>query len=108
LNWLLVVGGERFIGNYLPALTVNVPCEHCARPTVRFIKPKVQWHTACTNVYLSRLSGRATFDIPVAQLVSTNIDHTTIVSSDPKLNRLMFWNRNKPSHLNHEQVVGAI
>jgi hypothetical protein len=108
LNWLLVVGGERFIRNYLPALIVNVPGKHETRPTTVLVHPQVEWLTACNNVYLTRLSGRTTLITPVAPLIAINVDDATIIRSQPKLNRLMHRDRDEPSHVNHEQIACAV
>jgi hypothetical protein len=105
---LLIVGGECFIGNYLKTLTINVPSQHHACSTTVLVHPQVEWLTACTNVYLTRLSGRATLIAPVAPLIAVDIDDATIIRSQPKLNRLMHRDRDEPSHVNHKQIACAI
>jgi hypothetical protein len=105
---LLVVGSKCLIRNYLKTLVVNVPSEHETRPTTVLVHPKVEWLTACTNVYLSRFGGRATLIVPTAPLVPINVDCATIIRSQPKLNRLMLWDGDESSHVNHEQIVRAI
>jgi hypothetical protein len=105
---LLVFSGERIIRNYLKTLTVNVPSQHQTRTTTVLVHPNVKRLTACTNVYLPRLSGRATLIAPVAPLISVNVDCATIIRSQPKLNRVMHRDHDEPSHVNHEQIVRAI
>jgi hypothetical protein len=62
----------------------------------------------CTNVYLPRLHPTATLITPVAPLIPTNVDTTTIISCQPELNRLMLRDRDEACHVNHEQIVRAI
>jgi hypothetical protein len=64
--------------------------------------------TACNNVYLTRLHPSATLINPITPLIPTNTDSTTIIGCQPELNRLMFRDRDEPSHVNHEQIVRAI
>jgi len=89
-------------------LTVDIPREHHARGATVLIHPKVEWLTACTNVYLPRLHPTATLITPVAPLIPTNVDSTTIIGCQPKLNRVVFRDRDETSHVNHEQIVRAI
>jgi hypothetical protein len=64
--------------------------------------------TACNNVYLTRLGGRATLIVPTSPLIAVNVDCATIIRSQPKLDRLMLWDCDEPRHVNHEQIVRAI
>jgi len=89
-------------------LTVDIPREHHARGAAVLIHPQVKWLTACTNVYLPRLHPTATLIAPVAPLVPTNTDTATIIRSQPELNRVVFRDRDKACHVNHEQIVRAI
>jgi hypothetical protein len=89
-------------------LTVDIPREHQTVRATVLVHPKVKWLTACTNVYLPRLHPTATLIAPVAPLIPTNVDTATIIRSQPELNRVVFRNRDEPSHVNHEQIVGAI
>jgi hypothetical protein len=89
-------------------LTVDIPREHQTGSTTVLVHPKVEWLTACNNVYLPRLSGRATLIAPTAPLIPTNVDTATIIRSQPELNRVVFRDRDEPNHVNHKQVNSAI
>jgi hypothetical protein len=108
LNWLLVVSGERFIGNYLKTCVVNVPCQHHTCPTTVLVHPQIERLTACTNVYLPRLHPTATLIAPAAPLIGTNLYGATIIGCQPELNRVVFRDGDEACHVNHEQVVCAI
>jgi hypothetical protein len=89
-------------------LTVDIPREHQTGVPTVFVHPQVERLTACTNVYLSRLHPTATLITPVAPLIPTNTDTATIIRSQPELNRVVFRDRDEPSHVNHEQIACAI
>jgi hypothetical protein len=89
-------------------LTVDIPSEKYARRSTVLIHPQVKRLTACTNVYLPRLHPTATLITPVAPLIPTNTDSATIIACQPELNRVVFRDRDEPSHVNHEQIACAI
>ena len=46
--------------------------------------------------------------IPVAPLIAINVNSSTIICSQPKRNRIMFRDSNKPCHVDHKQINGAV
>jgi len=72
------------------------------------VHEQIQVGTACTNVYLPRLHPITMLVAPVAPFIATNVNSATIIGSQPELNRVVFRDRDEPSHVNHEQVECAI
>jgi hypothetical protein len=105
---LLVVGCERFVRNNLKTLTVDIPCEHQTGRSAVLVQKQIEVGTACTNVYLPRLHPTATLITPVAPLIPTNTDTTTIIGCQPELNRVVFRDSDEACHVNHEQIACAI
>jgi len=89
-------------------LTVDIPRKHQTGRSAVLIHEQIEVGIACTNVYLPRLHPTATLIVPVAPLIPTNVDPATIIRSQPELNRVVFRDRDEPSHMNHEQIACAI
>jgi hypothetical protein len=89
-------------------LTVDIPRKKQTGRSTVLVHPQVERLAACTNVYLPRLHPTATLIPPITPLIPTNVDTATIIRSQPELNRVVFRDRDEPSHVNHEQIACAI
>ena len=99
---------ERRIGNDLPALIVDVPCQHIARTTSRFKEPAVKRIDASSKSVRCCLRPSATFKIPSAELCFTDLDCASVIGCDHKLNRVVCRDSDVARVVNHKVVCAAL